>query len=290
MTVVTPSKSLRGPRLRIRDFVFHDVQGLVSISFVIALIAIALLAPWVAPYSPLEQDYRNMLAKPDAAHWLGTDDLGRDVLSRLIHGAAPALFGSLLAVSIGAAIGVPIGLVAGFSGRWVDSLLGRVIDALMSFPTIILAIGVTGMLGGGLVNGMIAIGIACSPRFARLARARALVVKSELYVDAARGFGATPGHIVLRHIMPNAIQPVIVQTALLLSNALLAEASLSFLGLGVLPPQASWGGMLARAYYYMEIAPTQLLAPGLAIMFTALAFNGTGDTIRKVLDPKTRNN
>ena len=159
------------------------------------------------------------------------------------------------------------------------------IDALLSFPAIVLAIGVTGALGIGLTNGMLAVGIVFSPQLARLVRAQTLVVKQELYVDAARCFGASLGRIILRHVMPNAIQPLIVQVTLLLAVALLAEASLSFLGLGVQPPQPSWGAMLARAYTYMEIAPEQMYAPGIAILLTALAFNTLGEALRVALDP-----
>ena len=185
-------------------------------------------------------------------------------------------------------IGLPIGLLAGFAGGWVDEVVSRVIDALLSFPAIVLAIGVTGALGVGLTNGMISVGIVFSPLIARLARARALVVKEELFVDAARCFGASPVRILARHILPNAIQPILVQVTLLLAGALLAEASLSFLGLGVQAPDASWGSMLAKAYLYMEIAPEQMVTPGLAILVTALAFNGLGDSVRMLLDPTTR--
>jgi peptide/nickel transport system permease protein len=188
-------------------------------------------------------------------------------------------------VSIATLIGVPVGLLAGFRGGWIDDGISRFIDALLSFPAIVLAIAVTGALGIGLTNGMIAVGIVFSPQIARLVRARALVVRQELYVDAARCLGASNTRILWRHVLPNAIQPVIVQVTLLLAGALLAEASLSFLGLGIQPPNPSWGSMLARAYQNMEIAPAQMYPPGLAILLTALAFNTLGESLRVALDP-----
>jgi peptide/nickel transport system permease protein len=223
------------------DWLRRDRRAALSLSFLLAMGLISLLAPVVAPYSPTAQDANNMLAEPSWEHPLGTDDLGRDVLSRLIHGAPATLYASFLAVAVACVIGVPIGLLAGFLGGWVDDAISRVVDTLLSFPAIVLAIGVTGALGIGLTNSMIAVGIVFSPQLARLARAQTLIVKQELFVDAARCFGASTGRLLLRHIVPNAIQPVIVQITLLLAVALLAEASLSFLGLGVQPPHPELG-------------------------------------------------
>ena len=188
-------------------------------------------------------------------------------------------------MSIACLIGIPVGLIAGFVGGWLDDAISRVVDTLLSFPAIVLAIGVTGALGIGLTNGMISVGIVFAPQLARLVRAQTLIVKQELYVDAARCFGASTARIIVQHIVPNAIQPVIVQVTLLLAASLLAEASLSFLGLGVQPPQPSWGAMLARAYNYLEIAPEQMYAPGFAILLTALSFNALGESLRVALDP-----
>jgi peptide/nickel transport system permease protein len=273
---------------RLQDWLGGNAAAVVSLFFLVGLFVLALAAPLIAPYPPTAQNLGNTLAEPSWAHWMGTDDLGRDVLSRLIHGAPSTLFASFLAVSVATAIGVPVGLLAGFMGGWVDDIISRVIDTLLSFPGIVLAIGVTGALGIGLTNAMIAVGIVFSPGLARLMRAQTLVVKQELYVDASRCFGASLGRILLKHVAPNAIQPVIVQVTLLLAVALLAEASLSFLGLGVQPPLPSWGGMLARAYNYMEIAPEQMYAPGIAILLTALAFNTLGEALRQALDPTRR--
>lgn len=263
----------------------RDVGAALSLLFLLLVAVLSLAAPWIAPYSPTDQDIANTLAEASPEHWLGTDDLGRDVLSRLIHGAAASLFSSFLAVSVAIVLGVPVGLLAGFLGGWVDEAISRGIDTLLSFPAIVLAIAVTGALGIGLTNGMIAVGIVFAPQLARLVRARTLVVRQELYVDAVRCFGASTGRILWKHVLPNTVQPVIVQVTLLLAGALLAEASLSFLGLGIQPPHASWGAMLARAYQNMEFAPAQMYPPGLAILCTALAFNALGESLRVALDP-----
>ena len=286
MTEVTAGRLQPKPR---RDTVLRallrDPRAVVALGFLVFLALVAVLAPWLAPYSPSAQNVNDMLAEPSAAHWLGTDDLGRGVFSRLIYGAPATLYASFLAVGLAVLLGVPVGLVAGFFGGWIDDVISRLIDTLLSFPAIVLAIAVTGTLGIGLTNGMIAVGIVFSPQLARLVRARTLIVRSELYVDAARCFGASTAHTLWRHVLPNAIQPVIVQVTLLLAGALLAEASLSFLGLGIQPPNPSWGAMLARAYQTMEEAPEQMYPPGLAILFTALAFNALGESLRVALDP-----
>ncbi|RYF32705.1 MAG: ABC transporter permease [Comamonadaceae bacterium] len=262
-----------------------DIRAALSLAFLLVLLLLSVTAPWISPYVPSAQNLSDTLQPISSAHWLGTDDLGRDILSRMIHGAPMTLYASLLAVSVAIVLGVPIGLLAGYLGGWFDELVGRLIDTLLSFPAIVLAIAVTGALGIGLTNAMISVGIVFAPQLARIVRARTLVVKQELYVDAARCFGAPVTSILWRHVLPNTIQPVIVQITLLLAGALLAEASLSFLGLGIQPPNASWGAMLARAYQNMEIAPEQMYAPGLAILLTALAFNTLGESLRVALDP-----
>ncbi|MGB3488754.1 MAG: ABC transporter permease [Xanthobacteraceae bacterium] len=262
-----------------------DLRGAISLTFLGILVVMSALAPWISPYSPLAQDFDATLAPMSVTHWLGADDLGRDTLSRLIYGGTASLYASFLAVFVAVLIGVPVGLLAGYLGGWVDEIVSRIIDSFLSFPAIVLAIAVTGALGIGLTNGMISVGIVFAPQLARLVRARTLVVRHELYVDSARCFGASTSRILWRHVLPNTIQPVIVQVTLLLAGALLAEASLSFLGLGIQPPNASWGAMLARAYQNMEIAPEQMYPPGLAILFTALAFNALGESLRVALDP-----
>jgi peptide/nickel transport system permease protein len=262
-----------------------DLRAALAILVLLALVIVAVGAPWIAPYRPTAQDVNNMLAAPSPGHLLGTDDLGRDIFSRLIYGAPATVYASLLAVSVAVAIGLPVGLIAGFFGGWIDDIISRVIDTFLSFPAIVLAIAVTGALGIGLTNGMIAVGLVMFPALARIVRARTLIVRQELYVDASRCFGAPAWHILWKHVLPNSLPPVIVQVTLLLAAALLAEASLSFLGLGIQPPNPSWGAMLARAYQYMEIVPEQMYAPGLAILVVSLAFNALGESLRIVLDP-----
>jgi ABC-type dipeptide/oligopeptide/nickel transport systems, permease components len=265
-----------------------DMRALLALSYLLLLVLAAVLAPFIAPYSPTTQNIMNMLAEPSAAHWLGTDDLGRDTLSRLMYGAGNALYAAGLAVGVAILIGVPTGVFIGFVGGWIDEVVSRVIDAVLAFPPLVLAVAITGALGIGLTNAMLAVGFAFAPYLARTMRAQTLVVKGSLYVDAAMGFGASRFHLIRRHILPNAIQPVIVEVTLLLAVALLAEAGLSFLSLGVQAPEASWGGMLARAYAYIEIAPAQMYAPGLAILCTALAFNALGESIRVLMDPTVK--
>ncbi|MBL7252658.1 ABC transporter permease [Alloalcanivorax sp. C16-2] len=273
---------------RVLSWLRGDPRAALSLLVLVLILGTALLAPWVAPYDPAHQDLEHMLEGPSAAHWLGTDDLGRDVLSRLIHGGANSLYAALLAVSVALLIGIPLGLIAGFVGGWTDVAISRLIDTFLSFPAIILAVAVTGAMGIGLTNAMFSVGLVFAPQIARLIRARTLVVRQELYVDAARCFGASPLRLLGRHVLPNAIQPVIVQSTLLLAVALLAEASLSFLGLGVQPPDVSWGAMIARGYLYMSLVPEQMYAPGLIIMITAVAFNALGESLRTALDPTAR--
>ena len=263
-----------------------DKGAAISLAYLAVLLSLSVLAPVVSPHSPVEQGAD--ILPPDWSHLLGTDDLGRDVFSRFIYGAPMTLYASGLAVGVGTLVGLPFGVMAGYLGGWVDGLISRIIDTLLSFPSIILAIAVTGALGIGLTNAMIAVGLAFAPALARLIRVQTIIVKTELYVDASKTFGMAPWRVVWRHILPNAIQPIIVQVTLLLATALLAEASLSFLGLGVQPPQPSWGQMLARAYGYMEIAPEQMYTPGLAILCTTLAFNTLGESLRTLLDPTRR--
>ena len=276
---------------RLRRFfrwLVSDLRAALVIFVLLMLVVVAIGAPWIAPYQPTAQDVNNMLAAPSASHLLGTDDLGRDIFSRLIYGAPATVYASLLAVSVAVAIGLPVGLMAGFFGGLIDDIMSRAIDTFLSFPAIVLAIAVTGALGIGLTNGMIAVGIVMFPAPARIVRARTLTVRRELYVDASRCFGAPAWHILWKHVLPNSLQPVIVQVTLLLAAALLAEASLSFLGLGIQPPNPSWGAMLARAYQYTEIAPEQMYAPGPAILVVSLAFNALGEALRTVLDPTMR--
>ena len=289
-TTSTPAAKIDrdGFPTRFRYWMMDDPVAAIGLAVLIGIVLCAIFADWIAPYDPTLQDYNAMLEAPSAAHWLGTDDLGRDVFSRLIHGASASVYAAFLAVGVASVIGIPVGLIAGYAGGWTDEVISRILDTFLSFPAIVLAIAVTGVLGIGLTNAMLSVGIVFAPQLARLARARTLVLKQELYVDAARCFGASTATILGRHILPNAIQPVLVQMTLLMAVALLAEASLSFLGLGMQPPDPSWGSMIARAYIYAQIAPAQIYAPGLAILVTALAFNTVGESLREALDPTAR--
>ena len=271
---------------RLRRWARARPAAAASALYLLLLVTVSVLAPWISPYSPTDQDYAVALTPPSAGHLLGADDLGRDTLSRLLHGGATSLYASALAVTVAFSIGVPLGLIAGFAGGFVDEAFGRIIDTLLCFPSIVLAIGITGALGPGLTTSMFAIGIVYAPLFARLIRAQTLIIRGETYVAVALGFGAGPLRVLLRHVVPNAIQPIIVQVTISLAAGLLAEAGLSFLGLGVQAPTVSWGAMLARAYNFLEVAPDQMYPPGVAILVTALALNTLGEALREVLDPK----
>jgi len=284
MTAATSVPETLAERRSLRDSIRGTgigVSHFMSAVFLVLLILVALLAPVISPYDPLEQDLSSILQTPSAAHWLGNDDVGRDILSRILSGARTSLAGSFIAGFVALAIGVPIGLIAGSVGGWVDSALMRVVDAMLAFPAVILAMAIVGSLGPGIETAMFAIGIAYSPRLARLLRVQARSVATRPFVEAARLSGmSTPG-VMIKVILPNSMRAVVVQWFVMLSFAFLAEAGLSFLGLGVQPPNASWGGMLVRAYRTMDTAPWQLIAPAAAIVLTVLALNQVGDAINR---------
>jgi ABC-type dipeptide/oligopeptide/nickel transport system permease subunit len=260
----------------------------VALVFVIALVLMALFAPWVAPYDPLSQDLRNTLQGPSADHWLGTDELGRDVLSRIIYGSRVSLMAAAQAVVLALLLGVPPGLLAGFFGGWVDTIISRLTDTLMSFPPLLLAIAIVGVFGPNLRNAMIAVGVIFAPRFIRLTRASVLAVREETFIEASRSIGTPTFHVLRTRIVPNVLSPLVVQTSLSLGFAMLAEAGLSFLGLGVQPPEASWGAMVGRAYRFLNQSPTLVIFPGLAIVFAVLAFNVLGDGLRDSVGREVR--
>jgi peptide/nickel transport system permease protein len=254
----------------------------------VLFVLLALLAPWLAPYDPLATSWSEVRGAPGAAHWFGSDELGRDVLSRIIWGTRASILAGLVSVSISLALGVPIGMLAGYLGRWVDGLISRITDAMLACPFLILAIAFAAFLGPSLTNAMIAIGISATPVFIRLTRAQVLAAKSEDYVEAARALGNPHLRIALRHIFPNIVAPLIVQATLAIAAAVIAEASLSFLGLGQQPPAPSWGSMLNTARNYVEQAPWMAIWPGLSIFLLVLSFNLLGDGLRDALDPKSR--
>lgn len=269
----------------VRQWLWGDARARLATCFLLLAIGIAVAAPLVSRHSPITQDALHPFAGPSWRHWLGTDDLGRDVWARLVYGTRASLTACLIAVGLAVGIGVPIGLLAGYRGGWVDTVLMRIADTLLSFPGIVLAIGITAALGTGLVKAMIAVGVVFSPSIARVTRAQVLATKERLYVDAAVSFGSPAWWTVLRHIVPNAIQPVIIQATFMLGLAMLAEASLSYIGLGVQYPDPSFGVMLRRASQFISRRPDGVYPPGLMIALTVLAFNALGDSLRDALDP-----
>jgi peptide/nickel transport system permease protein len=260
--------------------------ALIGLGVVVFFLLLALLAPEIAPYDPLATTWSAIRKPPNATHWFGTDEIGRDVLSRVIWGARASLLAGVVSVSLSLALGVPIGLIAGYAANWLDGLLSRITDAMLSCPFLILAIALAAFLGPSLTNAMIAIGISATPLFIRLTRAQVLQVKVEDYIEAARAVGNSPLRIVLRHILPNIVPPLIVQATLAIAAAIIAEAALSFLGLGQQPPTPSWGSMLNTAKNYIDNAPWMAVWPGLSIFLLVLSFNLLGDGLRDALDPK----
>jgi len=259
--------------------------GLVVIAIVVT---VALFAPWIAPYDPLAASWSAIRKAPSAAHWFGTDEIGRDVLSRVVWGTRASLLAGVVSVSISLLLGVPIGLAAGFIGGAVDALISRITDAFLACPFLILAIALAAFLGPSLTNAMIAIGVSATPIFVRLTRAQVINVKVEDYIEAARAVGNPPLRIALRHVMPNIAAPLIVQATLAIAAAVIAEASLSFLGLGQQPPAPSWGSMLNTAKNYVDNAAWMAIWPGLSIFLLVLSFNLLGDGLRDALDPRQR--
>lgn len=255
---------------------------------VLGFVVLALFAPWIAPDDPIATSWTAIRNVPSAAHWFGTDDLGRDVLSRVIWGTRASLLAGLVSVSISLLLGVPIGLAAGFLGGAVDAVISRVTDAFLACPFLILAIALAAFLGPSLTNAMIAIGVSATPVFVRLTRAQVINIRVEDYIEAARAVGNPPLRIALRHVLPNVTAPVIVQATLAIASAVIAEASLSFLGLGQQPPAPSWGSMLNTAKNFIDNAPWMAIWPGLSIFLLVLSFNLLGDGLRDALDPRQR--
>ena len=262
--------------------------ALAGLVVVVALVVVAGAAPLIAPYDPLATSWTAIRKAPSWAHWMGTDENGRDVLSRVIFGTRASLLAGVVSVGIAAGVGVPAGLLAGFAGGWVDAALGRVVDAMLACPFLILAIALAAFLGPDLVNVMIAIGITFTPIFVRVARAATLDTAASDYVEAARSLGNPPWRVAVRHVLPNIVPPVLVQMTLAIALAVIAEASLSFLGLGQQPPAPSWGSMLNSAQRFLSQAPWLAVFPGLAIFVAVLAFNLVGDGLRDALDPRGR--
>ncbi len=260
--------------------------ALLGLIVVLLFIAMALFAPWIASQDPIATDWGAIRKAPSAAHWFGTDEIGRDMLSRVVWGTRASLAAGVVSVSISLLLGVPIGLAAGFLGGFTDGLISRITDAFLACPFLILAIALAAFLGPSLTNAMIAIGVSATPIFVRLTRAQVLNVKVEDYIEAARAVGNPPLRIALRHVLPNITAPVMVQATLAIASAVIAEASLSFLGLGQQPPAPSWGSMLNTAKNFIDNAPWMAIWPGLAIFALVLSFNLLGDGLRDALDPR----
>jgi peptide/nickel transport system permease protein len=290
-TVVTgfseaPSRT-RGYRRFFRVFLARKIV-VFSLIVILLLIITAAFAPWIAPHDPYKQSLHDRLLDPSQQHLLGTDSLGRDTLSRIIYGSRTALMVGLIATSIAATFGASLGLLAGYFGRWVHAVIMRFVDALMSIPFIVIALILGVMLGGGLTNIMIAVGIGMSASYARVMCALVMSIKQNEYILATRSSGATDLRIMLRHCLPNSFPPLIVLITINMGGAIMIEAALSYLGLGIEPPGAAWGAMVQEGYGYIIANPVLALAPGVAIMAVVYAFNMVGDGLRDALDPRLR--
>ena len=277
-----------GPWLRAWRRLRRRRGAMLGLAVVLVFVVLAVFAPWIAPQDPIATSWGAIRKAPSAEHWMGTDEIGRDVLSRVIWGTRASLLAGLASVTISLLLGVPIGLLAGFVGGFVDGLISRITDAFLACPFLILAIAMAAFLGPSLTNAMIAIGVSATPIFVRLTRAQVINIKVEDYVEAARAVGNPPLRIALRHILPNILAPLIVQATLAIAAAVIAEASLSFLGLGQQPPAPSWGSMLNVAKNYVDNAPWMAIWPGLSIFLLVLSFNLLGDGLRDALDPRQR--
>ena len=283
-----PSRSVRDRRWRTLRRAARARLAPFGAAVLLLAITVALLAPVVAPYNPLKQNLNNTLARPDWTHFLGTDNVGRDVFSRVIYGTRVSLVAGFGSVVIAVLAGGLLGLLAGYAGGRVDNLVMRMMDAVLSFPPLVLALALGAVLGAGLTGVVIALGVVYTPTFARLMRGQVLSITAREYVDAARALGAPGWRIAWSHVLPNATAPIVVQASLSVAFAILAEASLSFLGLGIQPPAASWGSMINAGRGYLQQAPWIVFGPGAALFVTVVGLNFVGDAIRDALDPRLR--
>ena len=287
-TAATNSASRVSEWRRFRRVFFSRGVVIFGIVVIIAFIIVAIFGPWIAPYNPYQSDLMSTLRNPSSAHWLGTDALGRDTLSRIIYGTRTSLQIGLIVVSIACVIGITLGLVAGYYGRWTYVIIMRFIDALMSFPMILLALVVASLLGGGMKNVIVALSIALMPAYARLMCGQVLSIKQNDYIVAERSMGASDLRIMARHVLLNCLPPTIVLITMMLGSTILAEAGLSFLGIGIMPPTAAWGSMVSDGREYLLSHPVLSIAPGFALMLVVFAFNMVGDGLRDALDPRLR--
>jgi len=282
------AKAMQSPaRLAVRRF-FRRPAAVFGLFVITSFVLLALLAPFVAPFNPTQTSWTLIRKAPSWAHWMGTDENGRDVLSRVIWGARASLLAGVISVCIASGVGVPVGLLAGFVGGKVDAVIGRIIDAMLAAPFLILAIALAAFLGPSLQNAMIAIGITATPIFVRVSRAATMDAATNDYVEAARALGNPPWRVAFRHVLPNIVPPIMVQATLAIAGAIIAEASLSFLGLGQQPPAPSWGSMLNSAQRFLTQAPWLAIFPGAAIFLAVFSFNLIGDGLRDALDPRAK--
>ncbi|WP_147193706.1 ABC transporter permease [Pantoea sp. MBD-2R] len=286
MSEVLTMPATRKPANRVLMKFTGNKSAMIGAVIVTLFVLIAILAPWLAPFDPIKANFLAVRKAPSALYWLGTDELGRDILSRMIWGARTSLLAGCISVMIAILIGVPLGLIAGYwQGIW-DGVISRVIEALLACPFLILAIALGAFLGPSLGNAMIAIGLSAMPVFARLTRGQVMAIRNEEYIDGAKAIGLPDRWIVLRYVLPNVMSPILVQATLAIASAIITEASLSFLGLGQQPPNPSWGAMLNTAKGFLEQAPWMSVFPGLAIFLIVQGFNLLGDGLRDALDPR----
>lgn len=283
---IDDAETLAPQRSRVLAKFLRNRSAVLGGALVLAFALAAIAAPHLGLADPTKTSFLAVRKPPSATFWLGTDELGRDLLSRVIWGARASLMAGVVSVLIAALLGVPLGLVAGYAGGWADAVISRITEALLACPFLILAIALGAFLGPSLTNAMIAIGLSATPIFTRLTRGQVLAVKTEDYVEGARAIGLPGVWIVLRYVLPNVLPPILVQSTLAIASAIIAEASLSFLGLGQQPPAPSWGSMLNTAKNFMAQAPWMSLWPGAAIFLTVLGFNLLGDGLRDALDPR----
>jgi peptide/nickel transport system permease protein len=288
LPVAGSQEEMESPARRALRRLFKRKGAVLGLVVIATFILLALFAPLVTPYDPLATSWTLVRKAPSAAHWFGTDDLGRDILTRVIFGARASLMAGLISVTIALSIGVPLGLVSGYRGGFIDALISRITDAMLACPFLILAIALAAFLGPSLGNAMIAIGVSATPVFVRLTRGQVMGVKVEDYVEAARAMGNPRWRIALFHILPNIMPALLVQATLSIAAAIIAEAALSFLGLGQQPPAPSWGSMLNAAQRFLTTAPWMAIWPGFSIFLVVLSLNLVGDGLRDALDPRER--
>ena len=284
---IPPGASRSGGLNLLRAVLQHRLAT-VGLGIIAGLCLIAIFAPLLSPYSPYEQDLYRVLAPPSAAHWLGTDNLGRDLLSRLLYGARVSLFVGIVSSALSAALGVAFGLVAGFYGGMIDAIIMRITDAFLCFPPLIFILAMSAALGPGSQNVMLSFALFGWTGFARITRGQVLQIRELPFIEAARSIGMPPYRIMSRHILPNAVAPILIAITITIGTAILVESGVSFLGLGVQPPTASWGKELRVGFTYLEAAPLFSLVPGLMIAIAVVAFNFVGDGLRDALDPRLR--